>query len=249
MNNSVGYARPARCRNPVVLGTDGIGADMLEEFRLAYVRLREDDVLATPDDAVGVAGGRLPARARGGRRPGDVELRPRRQPVARRLHAGRAAARRGGRRRGRAEGRRGRRGSTPPRCGPVPPSRPPGCSSDCERAHDHARRPLPAGRPPDPRGDGLRAARRGQRLRRRVAGRQPPRARVLRADGGLRRGDRPDPHRLRRGRLLDPQPGPAGRHVLDARRPRSGPDHLRHRRVVGSAGGEGGHRPASARSR
>ena len=32
-----------------MLGTDGIGADMLEEVRLAYVRLREDDVTATPD--------------------------------------------------------------------------------------------------------------------------------------------------------------------------------------------------------
>jgi cytosine/adenosine deaminase-related metal-dependent hydrolase len=49
MNNSVGYARPARFTNPVGLGTDGIGADMLDEFRLAYVRLRESDVLATPD--------------------------------------------------------------------------------------------------------------------------------------------------------------------------------------------------------
>jgi len=49
MNNAVGYARPAARGNPVVLGTDGIGADMLEEVRLAYVRLREDDVLATPD--------------------------------------------------------------------------------------------------------------------------------------------------------------------------------------------------------
>ncbi len=29
----VGYARPGRFTNPVVLGTDGIGADMLEEFR------------------------------------------------------------------------------------------------------------------------------------------------------------------------------------------------------------------------
>jgi cytosine/adenosine deaminase-related metal-dependent hydrolase len=47
MNNSVGYARPARWRNRVVLGTDGIGADMLEEFRLAYARLRENDVEAT----------------------------------------------------------------------------------------------------------------------------------------------------------------------------------------------------------
>ncbi|MCE9623711.1 MAG: amidohydrolase family protein [Actinomycetia bacterium] len=49
MNNSVGYARPAARPNKIVLGTDGIGADMLEEARLAYVRLREDDVLATPD--------------------------------------------------------------------------------------------------------------------------------------------------------------------------------------------------------
>lgn len=49
MNNAVGYARPARFANPVVLGTDGIGADMLEEFRLAYARLRESDVLATPE--------------------------------------------------------------------------------------------------------------------------------------------------------------------------------------------------------
>jgi hypothetical protein len=51
MNNGVGYARPAARPNPVVLGTDGIGADMLEEFRLAYVRLREDDVEASPDTA------------------------------------------------------------------------------------------------------------------------------------------------------------------------------------------------------
>ncbi len=48
MNNAVGYARPARFDNAVVLGTDGIGADMLEEFRLAYARLRESDVTAIP---------------------------------------------------------------------------------------------------------------------------------------------------------------------------------------------------------
>lgn len=53
MNNGVGYARPAARPNPVVLGTDGIGADMLEEFRLAYVRLREDDVLASPETVWG----------------------------------------------------------------------------------------------------------------------------------------------------------------------------------------------------
>jgi len=51
MNNHVGYARPATRPNPVVLGTDGIGADMLEEFRLAYVAHRADDVTASPDTA------------------------------------------------------------------------------------------------------------------------------------------------------------------------------------------------------
>ncbi len=48
MNNAVGYARPARWANAVALGTDGIGGDMLEEFRVAYARHREDDVTATP---------------------------------------------------------------------------------------------------------------------------------------------------------------------------------------------------------
>jgi len=53
MNNSVGYAAPATRPNRIVLGTDGIGADMLEEARLAYVRLRESDVLASPDTVWG----------------------------------------------------------------------------------------------------------------------------------------------------------------------------------------------------
>ena len=51
MNNAVGYARPAARPNRVVLGTDGIGADMLDEARLAYVRHREDDLSATPETA------------------------------------------------------------------------------------------------------------------------------------------------------------------------------------------------------
>jgi len=51
MNNAVGYARPAARPNRVVLGTDGIGADLLEEFRLAYVAHRADDVTASPDTA------------------------------------------------------------------------------------------------------------------------------------------------------------------------------------------------------
>ena len=49
MNNAVGYARPSTLQNTVLLGTDGIGADMLEEARLAYVRLREFDVTETPN--------------------------------------------------------------------------------------------------------------------------------------------------------------------------------------------------------
>jgi len=51
MNNAVGYARPARFTNPVALGTDGIGADMFDEFRLAFVRHREHELEASPDTA------------------------------------------------------------------------------------------------------------------------------------------------------------------------------------------------------
>ena len=51
MNNAVGYARPMRFTNPVALGTDGIGADMLNEFRIAFVRAREHDLDASPDEA------------------------------------------------------------------------------------------------------------------------------------------------------------------------------------------------------
>lgn len=51
MNNAVGYAAPGERANRVVLGTDGIGADMLEEFRLAYVAHRADDVTASPETA------------------------------------------------------------------------------------------------------------------------------------------------------------------------------------------------------
>ena len=51
MNNGVGYARPTRFGNPVVLGSDGVGADMVDEFRVAYARLREHDVTETPETA------------------------------------------------------------------------------------------------------------------------------------------------------------------------------------------------------
>ncbi len=51
LNNAVGYARPTRFANPVALGTDGIGADMLAEFQLAYVAARAADVTTSPDTA------------------------------------------------------------------------------------------------------------------------------------------------------------------------------------------------------
>ena len=51
LNNSVGYARPTRFHNPVVLGSDGIGAAMLEEFQIAYLCHRGADVTASPDTA------------------------------------------------------------------------------------------------------------------------------------------------------------------------------------------------------
>ena len=51
LNNGVGYARPSRLANPVALGSDGIGAAMLDEFRMAYLCHRADDVTATPDPA------------------------------------------------------------------------------------------------------------------------------------------------------------------------------------------------------
>ena len=49
----MGYADPARFASPVALGTDGIGANMIESFRLAYVMHRSVDVTATPETAWG----------------------------------------------------------------------------------------------------------------------------------------------------------------------------------------------------
>ena len=53
LNNAVGYANPARFSNPVALGTDGIGGNVLESFRLAYVMQRSVDVTVGPDPAWG----------------------------------------------------------------------------------------------------------------------------------------------------------------------------------------------------
>ncbi len=51
LNNAVGYANPARFTNPVALGTDGIGANVIESFRLAYVMQRSVDITVGPDPA------------------------------------------------------------------------------------------------------------------------------------------------------------------------------------------------------
>ena len=51
LNNAVGYADPARFSDPVALGTDGIGANVVESFRLAYAMQRSVDVTATPETA------------------------------------------------------------------------------------------------------------------------------------------------------------------------------------------------------
>ena len=52
LNNAVGYGRPARFPK-VALGTDGIGADMLEEGRLAFALHRANDLGASADTAWG----------------------------------------------------------------------------------------------------------------------------------------------------------------------------------------------------
>ncbi len=44
MNNNVGRARVMALGPRVALGTDGIGGDLFEESRAAYIRLREDDI-------------------------------------------------------------------------------------------------------------------------------------------------------------------------------------------------------------
>jgi len=51
LNNAVGYANPARFSNAVALGTDGIGGNVLESFRLAYAMQRSVDVTVGPDPA------------------------------------------------------------------------------------------------------------------------------------------------------------------------------------------------------
>ena len=70
----------------MALGTDGIGGNVLEAFRLAYVLQRSVDVTCGPGHGLVVAGDRLGPGARGARRRGHLVLRPD-GPLARRLHA------------------------------------------------------------------------------------------------------------------------------------------------------------------
>jgi putative selenium metabolism protein SsnA len=67
MNNGVGYARPVRFAAPVMLGTDGIGADLLREARTALVKSCDADAalpLTGPLEMIG-ASARQASRALG----------------------------------------------------------------------------------------------------------------------------------------------------------------------------------------
>ena len=138
-------------------------------------------------------------------------------------------------RRGRGAGQ-GRRAGRPPaptsrRC-EEPPDEPPASRSTSRtptRSARHGVRQLRRGRASTPCG----RPRAGSCARRR-------------ADGGLRRRDRAHQGRLGRGRLLEPQPGPAGGHVLDARRPRARAGSSSGSARGGTRWRQGRHRPGPA---
>ncbi|HEY3245772.1 MAG TPA: amidohydrolase family protein [Phycisphaerae bacterium] len=52
MNNAVGYAPIERFHGPVMLGTDGIGGDMLTEAKLAWLKARDARIDITPRDVL-----------------------------------------------------------------------------------------------------------------------------------------------------------------------------------------------------
>ena len=227
MNNArrLRAARP-RVRNPVVLGTDGIGADMLEEFRLAYVRHREDDVRASPETAWAWLENGWRARARGARRPGDAGRydhdgargTSRSRPACGRSTS-RSTARSCSTRRRRDPGRRR------PRSGPRPPSRPQRLFATAVSDRPHDRAPVALylqDAHPIREAWATRSYAEARGLRGRVAGREPPRARGDGADGRVRRGHRAHQGRLRRRRHAGPAtPRCLAADVLDARRPRA----------------------------
>ena len=132
MNNSVGYAAPTTRSNRVVLGTDGIGADMLEEARLAYMRLREHDVTAGPDVVWSwlEEGYRFFPECRDDRVEFNYDhadsawhtaFTPGVRAVNVTLGSGEVVLRK----------TVARLASISTRCAPSPPSRPPGCSPSC----------------------------------------------------------------------------------------------------------------------
>ena len=53
LNNGVGYAMPGNWDNRTVIGTDGIGADMLDEARVAFALLRSSNLDSSPETVAG----------------------------------------------------------------------------------------------------------------------------------------------------------------------------------------------------
>lgn len=56
MNNAVGYAPVGRLKCPVMLGTDGIGADMFAEARAAWFKSRDGGAGISPNDVLAMLG-------------------------------------------------------------------------------------------------------------------------------------------------------------------------------------------------
>jgi cytosine/adenosine deaminase-related metal-dependent hydrolase len=52
MNNNVGYLKSIAEVNNLAIGTDGIGADMFEETRFAYIKSKEENRNLEPSDFV-----------------------------------------------------------------------------------------------------------------------------------------------------------------------------------------------------
>ena len=181
---------------------------MLEEFRLAYVAHRGRRRAGRARHGVVVAGRtgyRFVPEAE--RRPGHVDLRPRRLAVARRVHPGHPGHSTSSPATARCSCATARRpGSTPPRSGPRPPSRRHASSREALTRSLAVHEMQRADRLPvalylqdaHTIREGIELVRHAEAagLRRRVAGRQPARARRRRADGGVRRGDRADQDRL-----------------------------------------------------
>jgi putative selenium metabolism protein SsnA len=70
MNNAVGYAPVGKLKCPVMLGTDGIGADMFAEAKVAWLKSNDAGAGIAPGDVVGM----LAASARRASRSLGVEL-------------------------------------------------------------------------------------------------------------------------------------------------------------------------------